>query len=255
MPAFTDELSLLAAFMIGLLGSPHCVGMCGGITGSLAMGLDAPLRQPRRLLPWLLTYNAGRLLSYTLAGLLAGVLAAQTRRFFHLGDFPWGGLIGGLFMLALGLYVAGWFQALAPLERAGGRLWRRIEPLGRRFMPVRSPLQAFALGVVWGWLPCGLVYSALAWSATSASPGYAASLMLAFGLGTLPMLLLMGVFARQLQAFVQQPLVRQFAGALLIAFALLLFYRVFFGAHHHAGPMPPMHRHDAAALLLSTAVA
>ena len=214
--------TLLSAFLVGLLGSTHCLGMCGGIVSALTFGLkDNIRRSPWSLFPYLLTYNTGRIASYVLAGSLLGALGAQA---FHLAPSAQIGLIvrlvTGGFMIALGLYLAGWWPGLQRLERWGGLLWRRIEPLGRRLLPVDHPLKALAFGLVWGWLPCGMVYSMLAWALTSGSAGQGASLMLAFGLGTLPMLFAIGATAEWLRDFVRHPWVRRSAGILVIAFGL-----------------------------------
>jgi uncharacterized protein len=230
-----NELNYLAVFTVGLLGSTHCIGMCGGIVGALTMGLpDDTRKSPLKLLPYLLTYNSGRLLSYALAGLLVGLLSNSTSELFQLGRYPVGGIVGGLFMVALGIYIGGWLQTMAPLERAGGYIWRLIEPLGRRFMPVRSPAQAMALGLLWGWLPCGLVYSTLALTATTGSAIESSLMMLAFGAGTLPMLLLMGGFADRLQRFTRHRWTRYVAGILLILFGLMILSKALSGGHHHA---------------------
>lgn len=232
----SDDLSLAAAFLIGLLGSSHCIGMCGGITGALTMGLpDTTRARFLRLLPWLLAYNSGRLFSYAAAGLIVGFASQSAGELFQL-NYPVGGVIGGLFMLALGLYIGGWYPALIRLEQLGGKLWRRLEPFGRKLMPVRSLPQALALGALWGWLPCGLVYSTLAWSAATASATHSAMLMLAFGLGTLPVLLAMGGAAQTLGRFARQPRVRMLAGALLIAFGVFMLLQAGSGGHVH-------HRH------------
>jgi sulfite exporter TauE/SafE len=226
------ELSIAAAFMIGLLGSTHCIGMCGGIVGALTMGLpETTRRSPLKLLPYLLTYNSGRLISYSLAGLLVGVLSSSLGEIFQLGRFPLGGIVGGLFMIALGIYIGGWLQTMAWLEKTGGVFWRKIEPLGRRFMPVTSPSQALALGLIWGWLPCGLVYSTLAWAATAGNALDSASLMLAFGAGTLPMLLLMGGLADRLQHFTRNRWTRYIAGVLLILFGAMILSKALGGGH------------------------
>jgi uncharacterized protein len=227
-----NELSLAAAFMIGLLGSTHCIGMCGGIVGALTMGLSETTRQsPLKLLPYLLTYNIGRLFSYSLAGLIIGLLSSSMSDFFQIGRFPIGGIVGGLFMVALGIYIGGWLQTMAPLERLGGHFWRLIEPIGRRFMPVKSPVQALGLGFIWGWLPCGLVYSTLALAATSANAVNSAMLMLAFGAGTLPMLLVMGSFADKLQRLTRNRWIRYLAGILLIAFGAMILSKALGGGH------------------------
>jgi sulfite exporter TauE/SafE len=213
--------------------------MCGGIVGTLTMGLPESTRQsPLKLLPYLLTYNSGRLLSYAVAGLAVGLLSSLLDDVFQLGDFPIGGIVGGLFMDALGIYIGGWLQTLAWLEKIGSTFWRKIEPMGRHFMPVKSPAQALGLGFFWGWLPCGMVYSTLAWASTSGSAINSALRMLAFGAGILPMLLMMGGFAQRLQGFTQHRWTRYLAGALLIAFGALVLTKAIGGgphdhAHHH----------------------
>lgn len=228
-----DELSLAAAFMIGLLGSTHCIGMCGGIVGALTMGLAERTRQSfMKMLPYLVTYNLGRLLSYSIAGFIVGLLSDTAGNVFQI-NFPIGGVVGGLFMVALGIYIAGWLQTMAPLERLGGYVWRLIEPAGKHFLPVSSPVQALAVGFLWGWLPCGLVYSTLALAATSADAMQSALLMLAFGLGTLPMLVLMGGFAEKLQYFTRHKWTRVAAGILLIAFGLMILAKALGGGHQH----------------------
>lgn len=240
-----NELNYIAAFLIGLLGSTHCIGMCGGIVGALTMGVADNVRQsPLQLLPYLLTYNAGRLISYSVAGLIVGLMTASVSNFFRVGSFPVGGLVGGLFMIALGIYIAGWWQTMAPLERLGGHFWRLIEPFGRRLMPVKSLPHAFLLGLLWGWLPCGMVYSALAWSATSGDALKSAMLMLSFGLGTLPMLLAMGGLAEKLQQFTRNKKIRYFAGVLLILFGAMILTKAFSGGHQHAMHTPNAQQHQ-----------
>jgi len=229
-----NELSYLAAFMVGLLGSTHCIGMCGGIVGALTMGLPEKTRQsPFKLLPYLLTYNAGRLISYAGAGLIVGLISSTAGNIFEVSQFPIGGLVGGLFMVALGIYIGGWLQTMAPLERLGAVLWQKIEPYGRRFMPVKTLPQATALGLLWGWLPCGLVYSTLALAATSGDALNSAMLMLAFGVGTLPMLLVIGGFAEKLQRFTRDKWTRYIAGILLILFGAMILTKAMSGGHQH----------------------
>lgn len=214
------SVDLLSAFVVGLLGGVHCAGMCGGIVGALSLGLPGG-----RNLPILLAYNAGRISSYSAAGALMGALG-----FYFSGLFPVQVAqrilltFAGLFLLLMGLYLAGWWNALSRIERFGGVLWRRIEPLGRGLLPVRSVRHGFMLGLLWGWLPCGLVYSALVWTVASGGAWEGAMLMLAFGLGTLPNLLLMGVAAAQLNRWIRRPAVRAFAGGLVMLFGLSLWY-------------------------------
>ncbi len=223
------ETSYLAAFLVGLLGGVHCVGMCGGIVGALSFGLGEGHPSVRKKWPCLLAYNLARISSYTLAGFLLGGFSALAVNLVAINRLQQGLLVlAGLFMVLLGLYLAGWWRLLARVEQAGGFFWKRIEPLGRRFLPVRRPAQAFALGLVWGWLPCGLVYSVLIWAIASGSAVSGAGLMLSFGMGTLPNLLAMGLFAGSLQRWVQKAWLRQLAGSLIMLFGLLQIGRALF---------------------------
>lgn len=228
------DLTFVAAVIVGLLGSSHCLGMCGGIVAALNMGVaDGPTSQPRSLFVYQLSYNAGRICSYLLVGLLAGSLGAGLAQ---LGVSPVAGkLVAAAFMIALGLYLANWWRGLAVLEKLGHKLWRHIQPLGKRLFPIRYPLQAYLLGMLWGWLPCGLVYAVIAWSLTSSSAYDGAKLMLGFGLGTLPAMLIAGRVFNYFKNWVRSPLVRTSAGIIIIAFGL---YSGFTGLraqhqHHH----------------------
>ena len=208
------DSAYLALFLVGLLGGTHCVGMCGGIVGALSLG--APARWSMHL-----AYNAGRILSYAAAGALAGALGAASLTLdgqapVRLGLY----LLANLMLVALGLYLLGVTRALAFTERAGQHLWRRIQPLTRRFLPAKTVVQAFPLGLLWGWLPCGLVYSALATALSAGSPARGALLMLAFGLGTLPNLLLAGILLARLNEFVRRPAVRIASGLLVLGFGI-----------------------------------
>lgn len=208
------ESSLLALFIVGLLGGTHCVGMCGGIVGALSLGAGTKASLH-------LAYNAGRIASYAIAGAIAGGVGAAG--LVLSGQWPFRLILflaANLMLVALGLYLTGVTRALAFSERLGQALWRRLQPFGRRFLPARSAAQAFPLGLVWGWLPCGLVYSALVAAMTSASASRGAALMLAFGAGTLPNLLLAGLFAARLRRFAAQPAVRIGAGIVVAGFGL-----------------------------------
>ena len=211
------EAGYFSAFLVALLGGAHCFGMCGGIVGALSLGLPATVRQGYgATLPFLLAYNLGRISSYILAGMLAGGAGAWAA---HLTSVHYGQkvlqLLAGVFLIMLGLYLAGWWRGLLRVEQAGGLLWRRIEPLGRRLLPVRTPAQALLMGMVWGWLPCGLVYSVLIWAVSAGGALQGGLLMLSFGLGTLPALLAMGTFAAGLAGLVRRPAVRSIAGMLV----------------------------------------
>ena len=218
------DIDPLGAFLVGLLGGVHCIGMCGGIVGAISLGM--PGEQGTRW-PMLLAYNLGRIASYTLAGAIAGGLG-----FFFSGLLPVQQAqqillgVAGIFMILLGLYLGGWWNLLSYVERAGGHLWTKIEPLGRGLLPVRRVRQGLALGMLWGWLPCGLVYSVLIWAVSAGGAGEGALLMFAFGLGTLPNLLAMGAAAGQLQRLVRHVWVRWAAGLMIIAFGLFQLARL-----------------------------
>lgn len=208
------DSAFLALFLVGLLGGTHCVGMCGGIVGALSMGAA-----PRLSLH--LAYNAGRIASYAVAGAIAGALGAASLALseqlpLRIALY----VLANLMLIALGLYLMGVTQALAFTERLGQNLWRRIQPATRRFLPARTVRQAFPLGLLWGWLPCGLVYSALATALTAGSALRGAGLMLAFGLGTLPNLLLAGFLLARLRGWVQRRAVRVAAGLTVAGFGV-----------------------------------
>ena len=239
------ELTLPAAFLVGMLGGVHCAGMCGGIVGALAGGLDAQLRQSRwRMLPALLAYNGGRITSYTVAGLAAGLLGQQVSTLDLVGDFPAGRVLAGVFMILFGFYLAGWWQALQVFERAGGHLWRRIEPLGRGLVPVRNSGQAWLLGLLWGWLPCGMVYAVLAMALASGSVTYGGLVMLAFGLGTLPLMVAMGFAFGKLVTVLQGRIIRSLAGITVILFGVYtLLPKGMSHDHHHMHGMSGREHH------------
>ena len=203
-----------ALFIVGLLGGAHCVGMCGGIVGALSMGTSPRLSMH-------LAYNGGRLLSYALAGALVGAVGGLGLALS--GQWPLRIVLyafANLMLVALGLYLMGASRTLLFVEHAGQGLWRRLQPLTRRFLPARTVGQAFPLGLLWGWLPCGMVYSALVTAMTSGSALHGAGLMLAFGLGTLPNLLLAGLLAARMKACAAHPQLRRCAGLLILAFGL-----------------------------------
>ena len=216
-------------FLIGLLSAAHCFGMCGGIVGALSMSLQPEIRtSSSRLFYYSLAYNLGRLASYTTAGLLAGwlgntlitILAPQ-----H--GLPLMRVIAALIVIFLGLYLGGWFPRLATIERLGAPVWRKLQPLGQRLLPVKSPGQAFLFGVVWGWLPCGLVYYALLLALSEGTATDAAIFMLMFGLGTLIPMLLASMLAGRLNHLRKSVIIQRISGGLLIVMgivSLLLLY-------------------------------
>lgn len=210
------EFSLLAAALAGLLGGVHCVGMCGGIVTAFSFRTDGSA-PPFRLH---LAYNAGRVMSYTLFGALAGALggALAVAKFLPAQTLLY--VLAQVVMILLGLYLAGLSQSVLVFERAGGVIWRHVKPLFQKLIPVTTTPRAIVAGMAWGWLPCGLVYSILVSALAAGSAVSGAALMLAFGLGTLPNLLGMGLFARQIQPFMQHVWVRRVAGLLVAGFGV-----------------------------------
>ncbi|SDO14203.1 hypothetical protein SAMN04487957_10410 [Halomonas shengliensis] len=217
-PTGLDLPPLAAAFVFGLLGGAHCIGMCGGIMSALTFAVPPSMRHPARLTGLLLGYNLGRIASYMIAGALAAALGTLLSLTAPARLVLQG--LAALMLILMALYIADWWKGLLRVEALGRRLWRHLEPVGRRLMPVVRVPQAVALGAVWGWLPCGLVYSMLAWSLAVADPLHGAALMVAFGLGTLPALLATGLAARQLAGLIRHPATRTLAALSIIAFAL-----------------------------------
>ncbi len=217
------DYSLPLAFTVGLFSSLHCVGMCGGIIGALSFGLPPDVRgSGSRHLFYLFAYSMGRILSYALAGALVGFLgegllelmgSVQARRWLQWGV--------ALLMVVIGLHIAGWLPRLTLIERLGGPLWRRLEPVGRRLMPVRTLPQAFAYGAVWGWLPCGLVYTMLIATIAKVDVLQGALYMAFFGVGTLPAILATGLLAGRLYQMASKPLLRVGIGLAVVVMGLL----------------------------------
>lgn len=215
--------SYLAAFVIGLFSSLHCIGMCGSIIGTLTYSLSPELRNNKRtLFSIVLSYNLGRISSYALAGAMVGMLhtflslpftQGQAHRILQ--------IVSALVMTGAGLYIGGWFPRFAYIEKLGSRFWKLIEPFGRKMIPVKTRLQALLFGMVWGWLPCGLIYTALALAATTGNVVHSAITMLSFGLGTLPAVVGVGIMTSMLARLSKIQHFKQAVGILLIIFALL----------------------------------
>ncbi|GGK83147.1 sulfite exporter TauE/SafE family protein [Amphritea balenae] len=210
----TETLTIATAIMLGLLGSAHCLGMCGGISSAVAMGIDKKNRNPLLLL---IGFNTGRIFSYAVAGALIGSIGWLIRS-------PEVSLIlrtlAGAILILMGLYVAQIWKGLSWLEKQGNLIWRHLQPFSRRLLPVQNISQSLALGALWGWLPCGLVYSTLIWSATATDWKISALMMACFGIGTLPAMFATGLFARQVQSLLKNRNAQTIAGLLIIMFGL-----------------------------------
>jgi len=217
------EFYIAAVFLMGLLGGVHCAGMCGGIVGAVSWRRGESMRRPA----YHVAYNAGRIGSYTLAGTLAGLAGAGGLLLEQL--LPVRTLLyvtASILLIVQGLYLAGIGRGNAYLERAGGRIWAYIQPRSRALLPVDTPGKALLLGTLWGFLPCGMVYSALAIALATADPVNGALTMLMFGLGTAPNLLAMGYAAGTLRRQLNKGSVRLAAGMLVIGFGVIGLTRV-----------------------------
>jgi len=215
------DTGFIAVFLIGLLGGTHCMAMCGGIVGALTA--QQPGQQRRHGSTWSLhlAYNFGRIASYVAAGAAMGALGSLGLLLNDLLPVQLALYVAAnLMLVALGLYLTGVTQALAFSERAGQRLWARIQPLTRRFLPAHSLSQALPLGMLWGFLPCGMVYSVLTAAMLAGSAARGAGLMLAFGIGTLPNLLLAGLLLKRLREASRAKSVRLVSGLLVLGFGV-----------------------------------
>jgi sulfite exporter TauE/SafE len=223
----------LPLFLVGLLGSVHCAGMCGGIVGALSLSGAASERKvaPARAVrissrsatrwPDLLAYNAGRIASYAAAGGLAGAAGQGAGTLAGLPALQGGAYwLANLMLVALGLHLMGAWRGLARMEQGGQWLWRRVRPLLVRLGPPAGPLRMLAAGALWGWLPCGMVYSALVTAMLSGSALAGGATMLAFGLGTLPMLLALGLVGAGVRAWLRVRAVRVAGAALVLGFGV-----------------------------------
>ena len=219
----TFSTSYLVALIMGLFSGFHCIGMCGSIIGTLTLSLRQEIRDNKSLLTlFVFYYNLGRITSYMIAGFIAGLLE-------HVLTLPLGAahghrllqILSAIVMAGAGLHIAGWFPRFAYIERTGRLFWKKIEPYGRRLIPVYTLPQAYVFGMVWGWLPCGLVYTALALSATTGDIIRSSLTMLTFGIGTLPAVIGVGIMTSLMARLSRMRRFRQSAGLFLIALALL----------------------------------
>ena len=204
-----------ASFITGFLGSAHCFGMCGGISGLFAV--NASVASLRAQFPKAIAYNLGRILTYAIIGAAVAVLGKSAVASIPALMAPIR-LASGALIIFVGLQLAFGWRILAPLENAGARLWKRIAPAAKGLVPVNTIPQAFGLGLIWGWLPCGLVYSVLLLAATTAEPAGGGLVMIAFGLGTMPAMVATGVSASKLAQFMSGK--RMGAGLLIILLGL-----------------------------------
>lgn len=204
---------LLAALLIGFIGSSHCLVMCGGI--ATALQLSMPAQSPGRKLQLQLLLSLGRLTTYALFGALVGYFGAGAMQVAG-ASLLWLRLLAGLLLLMMALYISRLWFGLIRLEQLGQKLWRHVQPVATKLLPLNSVAKAYSYGLCWGALPCGLVYSTLGWSLASGSAIQGGLLMLSFGVGTLPAILVTGSAAGILSKL-KNTLWLRYSAALMLA--------------------------------------
>ena len=195
------QFSLAAAFLAGLAGGVHCAAMCGPLIG-IACGSCSRARSGE----WLrhaLAYNAGRIMTYMIAGMVTGAIGAAGLALRGAPMTQQAVLaVMSFSLILLAAYVAGFAPFVHRFEQAGAAIWRHAGPRAGRFLPVNTPGRAFGLGLVFGWLPCGMVYVVLISALATADPLHGAMVMAAFGLGTLPNVLAISAWFRYVAAVI-----------------------------------------------------
>jgi sulfite exporter TauE/SafE len=224
------EVSYAAAVLAGISGSMHCLAMCGGLSGALGMRARSAGKTASAAFAYASTYQIGRLLSYALAGALCGVAGGLLARLMSLtGLTIWLRVAAGVLMVLLGAQLWSGWRLLGPIEKAGAQLWRQLAPLSRK-LPESGWSQALLLGALWGWLPCGLVYSMLLLGVLGGSAPHGALLMLAFGAGTLPAMMSSTLLSAQLQRVLNLHGWRWMAGLLMTGFGI---WTIMMALQHH----------------------
>jgi sulfite exporter TauE/SafE len=222
------EFKYISAFLFGVMSSGHCFGMCGGI--SAAFGISTSASSPVQRLSRLFAYNSGRICCYAALGLLFGFFGQVFVQEFASLMLPLR-IFAGLMLIAMACYIGQWWMGITVFERAGQHLWKVIQPVSLRLTPLNSLSSAFGFGVLWGFLPCGLVYSMLVWVSASGDAFSAALLMMCFGIGTLPAMLATGYGSARLKSFLQARAVRQGSAILLLLYGVWTVFSAFVHGH------------------------
>ncbi len=213
---------LFSVFLMGLLGGVHCFGMCGGIVAMLTAAIPEKQRSSlKNSSRFHLSYNLGRILSYIVMGALFGGMGYLFRSQLSVNSMDMViRVLPAVLMIVVGLYILNINLGIRRLEYLGSKLWEKIQPLSKRFLPIKNLKSAFYFGLLWGGIPCGLVYSTLALSLLSGSAYEGGLIMLSFGLGTLPALLVMSGFSSKLSSLFYKPMIRKFSGILIISLGI-----------------------------------
>lgn len=209
----------VTALLIGLAGGVHCVGMCGGIASSLLFSATPKVGR----VALLIAYNFGRIFSYTMIGGMAGYSGAILSEYTYItNDILL--IISSILLLLLGIYIGGYTQSLTWLEHLGNHFFKRIKPFSSRFLPLNTAVKAIPYGMIWGWLPCGLVYSTLAWSVTSGHAFKGALIMFWFGVGTLPAMFATSMSGQFIHELFSQHWLRKCVSVFMIVSAITLLF-------------------------------
>lgn len=212
-----EPLSILTAFLLGLSGSGHCLVMCGGIAAGIGSQQSNTLRP--------ILFNLGRIITYSLSGLLVASIG-----FWLKDQHQWLmyalRTIAGVLLILMGLYIARWQLWLTRLEQLGQYIWNPIKPMISPLMQSQNNASAIKLGMLWGFLPCGLIYSTLTWVAANQEPLMGGIAMLFFGIGTLPAMLTSSFAAKALLSIMQKRWIKQASGLLLIAYGIWTLFSV-----------------------------
>lgn len=213
-----SDLTLLAGMLTGFASSLHCVGMCGGISASLMMTLSPDRDKAAQVRVALLT-QLGRIVSYMIVGAVLATLSSNV----YLGVDREAGFVlmrwaGALTLVYIGLSVAGLAPQLAGLDRLGARVAVMAGSPAAGRIQQASPVFA---GMIWGFMPCGMVYAALFYAMLTANPVQGALIMGGFGLGTLPAILLTAFGASGLMAMARREGTRLIIGLTIIAIGIV----------------------------------
>ena len=217
-----EPLSLLTALLLGLFGASHCLVMCGGIAAGIGQTAKASQHSAWQSA---MAFNLGRISSYTLAGLLVGALGLWLQSQHHILMLSLRTL-SRLLLILMGLYITRWLMWLTRLEALGQHVWRHIQPKAGRLLTEHHFIKRMQLGMLWGFLPCGLIYSTLGWVAANGDPMLGAVCMLCFGLGTFPAMFSATLAGGLLRTFLQNRLTKLISGLLLIGFGGWTLYSV-----------------------------
>ncbi|MGB0944918.1 MAG: sulfite exporter TauE/SafE family protein [Marinomonas sp.] len=213
-----SQFDLLTAFLIGLAGAGHCFGMCGGIISALSFNTSSN----KGLFTTQLNYNLGRITSYTILALIFSFFFQSFTDYYESASYALR-TIAATVLFLMGLYLLKQSQLILKVEKLGSFGWQYISPFAKKLLPIRTRKQAFLAGFVWGWLPCGLVYSSLIWISARSTPLEAIILMLAFGLGTMPAMLATGIFSKSLKDSWKQYHLNTVSGIFMLIYAVWTF--------------------------------